>query len=414
MRCFLAHLIKRLKKNPNTGKTQDYYLIARRVNGREKAMSLGFLSKKQAEAALALFEADLEAGHDPIQTETASLPDSPSSKNPTLREWWGDIAQPWPAWPPCRMLAWLDAKGAALKTRRTYDDSRRAIVSLLGDCKINALTASHGDTFVASLRRMGYSARTIQIRVDHLRRSLQLAQEDGLIQTPPRLLRPASEKAEACFHTPEETQKLLQVLAQRVAAQRRNGLSYLAVLLAVTCGLRPGEVCTRRWSDLDWRSGLLKIGPVTLPDGNLWKPKAGSNRSLPLPPPLLSLLKTHWQVSQTQWIFPNRDDASQPMVTFKKALAGACKAAGLPILHPHTLRHTAATRWAWDGVDVPTMMKLGGWKTPAIPLTIYAQTNQERVADALLRSAPAIPADQHPLTQHPVLVSGPSKNRGLK
>ena len=74
------------------------------------------------------------------------------------------------------------------------------------------------------------------------------------------------------------------------------------------------------------------------------------------------------------------------MVTFKKALANACIAAKLPVLHPHALRHTAATRWAWDHVEVPTMMALGGWKTPYVPLTVYAQSNKERMELAMSRT----------------------------
>jgi integrase len=410
----LAHLVRRSRKNLKTGKIQDYWMIVRRVGKKERANSIGFMTQKKAEAALALYEADLEAGRDPFKPDKDSLPGL-TQTIPTLSEWWGDIREPWPAWPPCRMLVWLDARGAAAKTRRAYDDSRRMIVQMLGNIRINAFSTADADAFVSSLRQQNYSARTIQIRVDHLKRSLQIAQEDGLITSIPRIQRPATEKADAVFHTPDQTQRLLEALQQRVAASRRGGLSYLAVLPAVTCGMRPGEVCTRRWSDLDWKAGTLKISPVKLPNGTIWKPKAGSGRTLPLPPQLLAVFQVYWETNGQPidtWLFPNRDDPRFPMTSYKKALAGACKAANLPVLHPHALRHTAATRWVWDGVDIPTMMKLGGWKTPVVPLGVYAQTNQEHMAEALFRSAPVPPADQAPLTSRADLVSGAKKKRG--
>ncbi len=235
--------------------------------------------------------------------------------------------------------------------------------------------------------------------VDHLRASLRLAHEDGVIPSVPRLRRPKVEKKTPVFLTPEQTVQLLTTLRGREAGTRRGGLGYGAVYLAVSLGLRPGEVVTRRWEDLDWTEEVLRVAPVTLPDGTQWRPKSDSARTLPLTSDILLFFKELWlSVGRpaTGWIFPNRNRPEWPMNNFKKGLAGACEAAGIPVLHPHALRHTAATRWTRGGVDVPTIMGLGGWKTPSVPLQVYAQTTEDWKREAVVNTQVFV--DQKPLT----------------
>lgn len=403
----MAFLVKRKRLNQETGKQATYYLIGRWVEegGKrtQRTAGIGFLSPKQAAAALARYEADLESGGDPLNLGSGSSPPSKKGTIPTLREWWGATEAPWPEWPECRMRTYLASMGVAPKTLRTWDDSRRMIVAQLGDLPLDRVGPADGDRFVAQLRAQGYSARTIQIRIDALRRSLAVAVEDGVIKAAPRLRRPKDEPHQAVFHTPDQTETLLAELDARATGRWAEGRSPLAVLLGVSLGMRPGEVLTRRWSHVDLEARTLRICPVEMPDGTRWQPKAGSARTLPLSPVLVSRLRELWMADGRAdgWIFPRRGDPAWPQTTYKKALAGACEAADLPRLHPHALRHTAATRWVAAGVDIPTMMRIGGWRTSAVPLEVYAQTTPDRLREALERTEVGAAVDQQLLTSTP-------------
>lgn len=59
------------------------------------------------------------------------------------------------------------------------------------------------------------------------------------------------------------------------------------------------------------------------------------------------------------------------------AFSRACKRAGLHAVTFHTLRKTAATRMLQAGVDIKTVMAIGGWKRPDVLLRHYVAPSEE-------------------------------------
>ena len=386
----MAHLVKRLRKNPATGMEETYFLIQQR--GRP-AVSLGFCGEAAAARALRGYKADLERG---LLTTSPATP-APASI-PTVVELWGSISQPWPTWPACRMLDWLDARGAAAKTRRQADTARRAFVPLVGHLRLDMVTPAVWDGLLAEMRRRGLRSRTLQIYGGWLLRSLRVAVDDGVLPTIPKLRRPPdTDRRSPAWHTTDQTGALLRELDRRVADGVIEPDAALAIRAQEALVMRPGEVLSRRWTDVDWKAARLAIRPADLPDGTTWKPKAGSDRVLSVPPGLLRALREHWlRLGRPAdgWIFPGANDG--PRGSYKKALAGACAAAGLPVLYPHALRHTGATRLAIAGVERRTVMAIGGWKTGDMLNEVYEHTTDARAAEVL--AAAEVSADQPPLT----------------
>jgi integrase/recombinase XerD len=90
--------------------------------------------------------------------------------------------------------------------------------------------------------------------------------------------------------------------------------------------------------------------------------KGQKERLVPLSPKLLEELRTYWrQTRPTQWMFPGMDP-HQPLnaATVQKACKRACRAAELPRITPHTLRHCHATHLLEAGVDTRTIQALLG------------------------------------------------------
>ena len=79
------------------------------------------------------------------------------------------------------------------------------------------------------------------------------------------------------------------------------------------------------------------------------------------------------------WIASSYHTPREPrrLQSFTGSLASACKAADLPRLHQHALRHCWATLAFAGGMDVRTVQEIGGWTTPHIPLQIYAHVCSE-------------------------------------
>ncbi len=90
--------------------------------------------------------------------------------------------------------------------------------------------------------------------------------------------------------------------------------------------------------------------------------KGQKERLVPLSPQLLEELRAYWRETRpTQWMFPGKD-RHQPLnaTTVQKACQRACRAAGLPRITPHTLRHCHATHLLEAGVDIRTIQALLG------------------------------------------------------
>ena len=90
--------------------------------------------------------------------------------------------------------------------------------------------------------------------------------------------------------------------------------------------------------------------------------KGQKERLVPLSPKLLEELRAYWREARpTRWMFPGKD-RHQPLnpTTVQKACQRACRAAGLPRITPHTLRHCHATHLLEAGVDTRTIQALLG------------------------------------------------------
>jgi integrase/recombinase XerD len=90
--------------------------------------------------------------------------------------------------------------------------------------------------------------------------------------------------------------------------------------------------------------------------------KGQKERLVPLSPRLLAELRAYWRETRpTQWMFPGNDQR-QPLnaTTVQKACKRTCRAADLPRITPHTLRHCHATHLLEAGVDTRTIQALLG------------------------------------------------------
>lgn len=400
----MAYLLRKQRRNPATGQEETYYQIQH--PGR-KVMTIGYVSREEAEDELTLYRAALiREGRGEVEawTEKTSAVESCPPRSgperppaPTIREWWGDVADPWPAWPDCKVKTWLDARGVRGKALRNWDDSRRRIVADLGHLRPDEVTRPVVDAFIARLRadkydgEHTYSDRTVQIRVGHLMGGLKAAAEYDVIDSVPTVKRPRVQVTrERRWATPDQAVKLVQALRRRRLEGRLSAPSYTAILVGLSLGLRMGEIRTRRWSHVDWKHASLEVCPVTLPDGSAWLPKAGRSRTVQLPDTLLAVLREEWmrQGRGAGWIFPSGKKPGWPIGSFKKALEGACVEAGLPQrLHPHALRHTAATALAWQGASLRDLMDHHGWSTEAMA-RVYLHTDPARLRKLVTAADP--------------------------
>ena len=373
--------------NPDSGKSEDYWRIVDRQKigtiWKKKVTTLGFVPKKDAEKALKIYEGRKAAGEE-VLPGTASR-----SESPPLRVWW------------LRFLARMKAEGKAQGTVNLAEMLGRSILADLGDLRLDEITPAKVDDYVVSRRVEGIRGRTLQLEIRHLQNALRLAVEEEKLGVAPTLKLPAATDAKPhVWLSPEQSEAMILCLPWIA-----EPASAVAIYAALETGCRRGELLSRQWSDIRWSqgpSGALWIGD-RVEDGEItWQPKTRSGRTTPLSSGLREVL-LWWNTLRLNddagaWLFPSPHNPGEALGNFRRALASACRKAGVPELHPHALRHTWATRLAMKGIPRAITMALGGWRSPEILEGIYQHATDSFAADAVeqacLAGGPPI-AGQH-------------------
>ena len=159
----------------------------------------------------------------------------------------------------------------------------------------------------------------------------------------------------------------------------------------ITTGLRRGEICGLKWSDLDEAGGRLTVRRTVKkgPGGELevgeTKTEKGM-RTILLPSSTLDVLKERRKFAVTDWIFPSPRDPEKPVAPSSAyhRLKVILKNAGLPDIRFHDLRHTFATHALTSGVDAKTLSGILGHTNASFTLDTYTHVTtgmQENAAE---------------------------------
>lgn len=173
-----------------------------------------------------------------------------------------------------------------------------------------------------------------------------------------------------------------------------DGTKYYPMLyLALSLGLRRGEILGLRWEDIDFNKYQLRIRRVVTRVGS--KTEVGptktraSARVLPLPADLALILADHrkqmveFGFYEYGWVFCGETGSPVTPGAFRLAFQRILKKAGLEHYRIHDLRHTFATRTLSRGADPKTVSGLLGHTTVAMTLNIYTHLQEEAMQKAV-------------------------------
>ena len=205
--------------------------------------------------------------------------------------------------------------------------------------------------------------------------------------TPPKVT-----KTEPDYYQPEQMDEILEALER--APLKWKALAYLMI----DTGCRRGEAIGAKWENLNFDSGTITINCALLYSHHHGvyegTTKTGRPRIVKLAPETLALLKQQ-RVAQTEmrlmhgdkwvetpYIFTQDNGAAMHPDSVSGWLAAFSKKNGLPHIHPHAFRHTAASNMIAAGVDLVTTAGELGHANATTTATIYAHRIQEASAKA--------------------------------
>ena len=267
----------------------------------------------------------------------------------------------------------------------------------LGNVPLAKLTAQQVQALYARKLDDGLSPTTVHHLHAVLHRALKAALRLELVQRnitelidPPRMAH-----REMATLSPEQARHFLAT----AAGDRFEAL----YVLALSTGMRQGELLALRWRDIDLITGTLSVR-VTLcytPKGYvLAEPKTHhSCRLIALPQLAQEALRRHRELQAAEmaklgdaWhdldlVFPNT--IGRPMVNMhllRREFLPMLQQAGLQRIRFHDLRHTAATLLLRQGVNPKIVSEMLGHSDVSITLNLYSHVTphmQQQAAAAM-------------------------------
>ena len=305
------------------------------------------------------------------------------------------------------LATWLATIKPTVKPRtyQSYENLLRVhVFPRLGTVSLSKLSPQQLQVLYATDLETGSSTTTVHHIHMVLHRALHAAFRLGLVQRnvcdlvdPPRMVH-----HEIVVLSAEQVREFLEA----VKGERLEAL----FVLAITTGMRQGELLALRWKDLDLDAASLTIR-ATLQrlrgQGFVFSsPKTRKSwRKITLSARAVEVLRRHRTQQATEgaalgsgWdeqdlVFPN--GMGRPLEggnVLQRELRPLLAKAGLPKIRFHDLRHTAATLLLLQGVHVKIVSGLLGHASVAITMDLYSHVlpNMQRQAasamDTLLDS----------------------------
>jgi integrase len=282
---------------------------------------------------------------------------------------------------------WLAERRASMKPQgwAAYERAFRLhILPVLGDLPLARVTERHLGDLYARLAAEGLGGTSCNFAGVVLKAMLNDAERRSMIQRNPsrhvRLPRIVRSREKLVLDA-EEARRLIE-------AARGEAFEALYTL-ALTTGMRSGEIRALRWRDIDLEGGRVRVrGTVTTRIGGgraVDSPKtARSLRDLPIPPVTVQALAAYRARSAPagELVFPGQDRTLMHSQTLGRAFHTHLQRAGLPAITFHALRDTAATLMLQGGVPAHVVSRILGHASEAITLSVYAHVTRGMEAQA--------------------------------
>lgn len=197
-------------------------------------------------------------------------------------------------------------------------------------------------------------------------------------------------------YPPSSENKVLDVLSvtnhRKILNHIQSHFTFmgLGIYISLSTGLRIGEICALKWSDINVTDGILTVNRtierIYIIEGEkkhtelvINTPKTkNSCREIPMNKELLGMLKPLKKVvNDDYYILTNNERPTEPR-TYRNYYKRLMEKLDIPKLKYHGLRHSFATRCIEVGCDYKTVSVLLGHSNISTTLNLYVHPNMEQ------------------------------------
>lgn len=281
---------------------------------------------------------------------------------------------------------WMKAKAGTVKESTLYTNQVefRPVLDRIGSERVSTLERRQIIALQGDLA-LTYTTQGVNYRITLLRSVLKSAVMDDIILKNPcdgikplkRTEQPASETIHRAM-TQEE-----QSIFFRAAAR---SWYYELFLFLIQTGLRNGEACALKWSDIDYGKSVIHVRRTLIHTkkgfemGRDAKSRAGM-RDIPITEDIRETLRRQREkvqavfggrLSLNGFIFLNMQGGMIYPGSVYTSMKNICSRVGLERLGVHAFRDTFATRCIEQGMNPQTLKTILGHSSLAMTMDLYA------------------------------------------
>ena len=382
-------LVKLYRRPSRDGRSFTYYMDYTDLGGKRQRLSLAHADTKKGQRQRKQLEKELRMGY----VEPDSMRLSEFMKNSLERT----------------------GKQIRLSTSNGYRAIMAQFVEVVGNVDFQSVKMLHGERFIQHFIDKGNTADTIGKKVRTLKRFFNLAVERGQMdENPLRFLRPPKKmKRKVRVYTSQQCKRLIKASHDW---PDRSGVRWdILIFLALTTGMRKGELLNLVWRDIDFEQQSITINAKQDTAATWqWDIKDNEERTLPLIDDVVSLLTEHQarQPDGCPYVFvPQKryqdiQDLRQQgkwntvssrcniVGNFSKHFAEIVKRSGIVTrMTFHDIRRTALSKWLSDGMDVFDVMTLAGHSKITTTQTFYLAVSDDLLTRARRVKSQSIDSD---------------------
>lgn len=283
-------------------------------------------------------------------------------------------------------MQWLETYKHSSVTQNTYHSSyylpvTRYLIPFFGDADLAAIQPIDVQRFFNQHRNLSLSyLKKIKMCLSAV---FDCACENGITcRNPAKHIRLTS--------TAQKQAKRVYTDQQIATVKYCARMDFPAAYILLELGLRRGELCGLKWSDIDRKARTIRIDRsirVTSGVVSITEPKHGSHRVLPLSDECLEVFSSIPR--HGAYIFPNAVGKPWDPNGFARAFTKFMDTlpSQIPRLSPHELRHTCGTALRRRGVDIYTIQQYLGHRDIEVTANTYVHSEVEALRSALSGSS---------------------------
>ena len=288
---------------------------------------------------------------------------------------------------------WIDEiKGETIRygTSRAYRNRYKTRIGpIIGDMVLTDVKPIHCQQVLNHAQDEGDAMDSVKKLRVIMREFFEVALENELIPSNPVT------SSVKYVHKEKEERRVLTAKEQQIFLETAKDFSYYELFaFALQTGLRCGELSGLKWEDIDFDAHSLTVNHSLNYREDLKmfvesppKSRCG-NRTIPLTSEAYRILMVVREKSQdlplvapyNHLIFRNSEGRPSHRGSYNRVIRKIAKAAQIPTLSMHTLRHSFATRCIEAGMQPKTLQKILGHSLLSLTMDLYVHVTDDTLA----------------------------------